>query len=309
MRSRRQPSQDSLELLLDTLCNVFGGIILITCLLALMNNKKSEGNQMPTSGKGSGQLIEQRLLSASSELERLKMLQIKLESADDAETRLLAAEHNDLQKTLERLRREKSDTTPSEIAPVLDPGEEVVKMRSKAEEAQAKLAEASSEESALKARATQITARIEEIQKMIGEKKKSQTQKLRFPKEGVNNKQPWFVAIKSGEVYPIYIPSGELFPGVTRKDIDSDRYSITLNSGGGWDMDQIQSQLAPLLGQIARSGGYVSMLIYGDDKSFDTFKSVKELIFSQGLKYGVEVLPSETPIFFTTKGGSSAPPL
>lgn len=309
MRSRRQPSQDSLELLLDTLCNVFGGIILITCLLALMNNKKSEGTQKPTQGKGSGQLIEQRLLAASNELERLKKLQSKLESEHDAETRLMASERNELQKTLERLRREKTETTPSEIAPVLDPGKEVVKLRSKSEEAQAKLAEASSEESALKARATQITARIEELQKLIGEKKKSQTRKLRFPKEGVNTKQPWFMAIKNGQVYPIYLSSGELFPGVTKQEIDSDRYSITLKSGGGWNVDDIQDQLAPLLSQVARSGVYVSLLIYGDDKSFDTFKSVKEQIFTQELKYGVEVLPSEAPIIFTTKGGSSAPPL
>ena len=29
-------SDDSLELLLDTLCNVFGGIVLIACLLAII---------------------------------------------------------------------------------------------------------------------------------------------------------------------------------------------------------------------------------------------------------------------------------
>lgn len=34
--------QDSLELLLDTLCNVFGGIILIACLLAMLSRPKSE---------------------------------------------------------------------------------------------------------------------------------------------------------------------------------------------------------------------------------------------------------------------------
>jgi hypothetical protein len=55
MRRQRQTSQDSLELLLDTLCNVFGGIILITCLLALMNNRKTDDSKQPTQGNGRGQ--------------------------------------------------------------------------------------------------------------------------------------------------------------------------------------------------------------------------------------------------------------
>ncbi len=309
MRSRRQPTQDSLELLLDTLCNVFGGIILITCLLALMNNKKSEGPQKSSLEVGRGQLIEQRLLAATKQLNRIKELHSKMGAADDAETRLLAADRAELQKTLERLRLEKMDTPPSAGASITDPGQEILALKSKVEETQAKLAEVSSEESALKAKATEITARIEEVKKKIGDKEKAQTRKLRFPKEGALNKRPYFLAIKDGLIYPIYLTTGQLFPGVIKRDINSDSYSITLRPGEGWSIPADQAKMSNFLSNLETGSDYISLLIYGDDGSFDSFKSLKNLIVNQGLQYGLRVLTAKEPIVFTTKGGTSAPPL
>ena len=309
-RLRRQPGQDSLDLLLDTLCNVFGGIILITCLLALMNHKKIDAPQKSSLHVGHGQLIEQRLLAATDELKRIEELHVKIQSMDDAETRLLSAERLELQKTLDRLRDEKTETVSSVGSPVVTvPAREVLGLKSKVDEARAKLAEASSEESALKARATEITARIAEIEKKIGDVEKTRTRKLRFPKERPHVKNSRFILIKDGAIYPVYLPDGKVFPGVEKRVISEHENTIEPRSGRGWTVENHQEKISSYLSQVNRASEYISLIIYRDDDSFQSFQTLKEWIIKQGLDYGFSVNHSKKPVTFTTKGGTSAPPL
>jgi hypothetical protein len=307
MRRQRQTSQDSLELLLDTLCNVFGGIILITCLLALMNNRKTDDSKQPTQGKGRGQLVEQRLLVANSELQRLKELEVKLNKSDDVDARLLAAERIELEKTLERLRKDKVTEPVNKEAMVIDPGEEIAKLRSKVEAAEAKLAEAASEESALKAKATELVTSIENIKKKIGEKQQARTQKLRFPKEKMQSKPPWHLIIKNGEIYPIHLPSGGAFKGVEIQDLGDNSHKVTAVAGEGLDVRSDREQILSLFGQVAGAGQYLSIIIHRDDQSFETFKSLKDMIFSQKIDYGLMVHEDQRPIQFSATGTLPAP--
>jgi hypothetical protein len=61
-----------MELLLDTLCNVFGGIILIACLLAMLSRPKVSPNATPVatpSDREAGILAEKRIEMAQAELD------------------------------------------------------------------------------------------------------------------------------------------------------------------------------------------------------------------------------------------------
>ena len=69
MRRRRALAPaDSLDLLLDTMCNTFGGIILIALLVALMPQKQPDGEAPSPSLT----LYEQRIAFAEAELAALK---------------------------------------------------------------------------------------------------------------------------------------------------------------------------------------------------------------------------------------------
>ena len=57
-----EESEDSLDLLLDTLCKAFGGIILITLLIALMSQEANNSPAVPTSFKTQW-LLEQQEIS------------------------------------------------------------------------------------------------------------------------------------------------------------------------------------------------------------------------------------------------------
>ena len=61
-------SDDSLELLLDTLCNAFGGIILITLLIALMSQEAHEAVIPPKNFRTQTLIQEQKILRMEGEI-------------------------------------------------------------------------------------------------------------------------------------------------------------------------------------------------------------------------------------------------
>ncbi len=313
MRRINQAPQDSLELLLDTLCNIFGGIILITCLLALMTNRKTKTVESQNRGaERRGELLEQRTQASTDELRRLKELEAKLKSAGDADLRKMAAERLELEKTLERLRSDKNDRTSDaknrQEVPVLDPGREIADLRSRVEQSHVKVAEASSEESAIKAKATELIAKIENIKEKIGSREKARTQKLRFPKERVQSKSPWHIILSHGEVYPKHMLNHEIFKGLEFKKISDTDHSVTPIRSKGLNIAADKAEILALLKQVAQDGLYASVIVCNDDSSFTTFRQLKELIFKAGLDYGLIVESHGREIFFSVSG-SSPPPL
>ena len=63
-----EESEDSLDLLLDTLCNAFGGIILITLLIALMSQEANNAAAVPTSFKTQWLLEQQEISRMENDL-------------------------------------------------------------------------------------------------------------------------------------------------------------------------------------------------------------------------------------------------
>lgn len=68
MKRRALIPADSLDLLLDTMCNTFGGIILIALLVALLSRTGGPSAEAPASQA----LHEQRIALAEGELEALR---------------------------------------------------------------------------------------------------------------------------------------------------------------------------------------------------------------------------------------------
>ncbi len=61
-------SEDSLELLLDTLCNAFGGIILITLLIALMSQEAHDAVAAPKNYRTQALIEEQKIVRLDDEI-------------------------------------------------------------------------------------------------------------------------------------------------------------------------------------------------------------------------------------------------
>ena len=145
-RKLHSNQQDSLDLLLDTLCNVFGGIIMIACLLAMLSrpqvSKEAANPENPTDHE-SGVLVEKRIEMAQAELDGLEKLRAQLQSEDDPSLRPLITQLTALKKTAEKLRQEKAKQ--DEIATikakekVRDSGNEIARLREQEQEVEKKL--------------------------------------------------------------------------------------------------------------------------------------------------------------------------
>jgi TolA-binding protein len=69
---RRQEEDSSLELLLDTMCNTFGGVMFIAISLAVMLSMRSAVNAVPADTSAEIRAVQQRIAELQLELEQQK---------------------------------------------------------------------------------------------------------------------------------------------------------------------------------------------------------------------------------------------
>jgi len=304
MRKNRVRSNDSLDLLLDTLCNVFGGIILIACLLALITQDK-KGPPVGVFSASEGQLLERRIESANDEISGLKQLLAELDREGDSNLRRLAAERDALRETLDRLRDDKMETAKQSEKETknafLDPGKELTTLKHQVQLKQRELEAAKSRINATTAKLGDVTDRLARLQGAIRESEANRVVKLRFPKERMKTKGAIPVIIQHGQIYPV----SENFPGLEVTRLRTDGIQVVTQPGRGWSLLNQAKAIRDLIDECKLAGGYLTIYVYRD--SFETFRELKTWMHDAGCEYGVEVWEDEVPLRFGTKGRAPAP--
>lgn len=114
-RRRRTTSADSLELLLDTICNTFGGVLFIAILVVIllrMTGESEEETPVPTVAPEHFQQQQNRLASLTAELALLREAragqQRLAEQFAEQEVRAQIVVRNDLQESFDQLQLEYS---------------------------------------------------------------------------------------------------------------------------------------------------------------------------------------------------------
>lgn len=78
MNLRRQRPSDSLDMLLDTMCNTFGGIILLAVLVTLLTSRERHGSAATASD--TQEMLQRRLAMAQANLQQALQLQKSLQT-------------------------------------------------------------------------------------------------------------------------------------------------------------------------------------------------------------------------------------
>ena len=306
MRKLNQPSGDSLELLLDTLCNVFGGIILVACLLALLAREQN-GPPVPILTGSEGLLLERRIEAAQDEVRGLKELITKLTDAGAGERQELAAERDQLRKTLETLRDEKSERL--RVAGELeanDPISVLVQLRAKVKQAQQRIADAEARGEAGQAKEKALLARLQDLTAETREVQEGQVQLLRFPKEKQPTKTAFYIILSRDQVFPLRDANDSVFSGLQHDVLPDDDFRVKPKIGMGFSPASDAGEVRGILERCRRNGSYVTLMVYAD--SFEAFRTTKDMIMAAGLDYGLKVVPEGRELTFGT-GGTSPPPL
>lgn len=305
MRKLRTNKDESLDLLLDTLCNVFGGIILISCLLSLLTQQRTPAPAAPSSlATAQGQLLAERLLAAQNELAGLLKLSSENQAAGQNPLQALIQERNELQAALDRLRKLQPADTNSDTSLPKERVGDLTELRAEVRALEQKIADAKARKQAADAKGRDLAGEIDSIRNQTAAEDEKRVEHVRFPKERASSKPPFHILLKYGALYPLQDAAGDKFPGITRVPKNDEAYEAIPKKSEGIPITD-RATIRRILASFQRWGGYASLDVYPD--SFETFRSLRLLILEAHLDYGFEVFPEHYIITFSPKGTSPSP--
>jgi hypothetical protein len=308
MRKLTISTGDSLDLLLDTLCNVFGGIILLACLIALFPSQS--GNPFPARQptEAQGLLLERRLAAADEELKGLQQLLDQPDHKGRNQLSHLEGERKELQAILDNLREDKTEKNRLRDEMTLAPNPTVTLGPLRRELAQLRLQIADTEAltEAAMAKKKALLKRLNNLREEAGLAGSSQVQMLRFPRERSPTKKPTFLILKGGQVFPVYDFNGNLFSGLSKTVEQNGDFSLRAKRGQGLSPVTDLATVKKILQTCLRNDMYIIFLVFAD--SYDEFRSIKAMAVQSGIDYGLNTFGDHEPIMFSDKG-EAAPPL
>ncbi len=285
MNLRRKKPADSLYMLLDTMCNAFGGIILLAVLVVLLTNK--EKSQAATT-TGSQALLNRQLALAQTNLAESLRLESSLQAraADPRwkEQMALLTSRQDLQDQIRQMREAVAENMKDvETAAAADPAARLKFLNTELADAQAKKLAA---QNSLAAQEEDISRRKEHLaglQQEVIAKLRDMQRPLRLPLEHTSDKPVIYVIVEHGRLYPCENP-----------DLSQDTTDIHWKPLGfmAQEADPIPGRgLAPnasgeYFRRLSGNSVYVAFVVYED--SFEAFIIAKQIAVASGLSYGWE---------------------
>ena len=280
MSKRDHGDSDSLELLLDTICNMFGGVLFIAMLLAVLTGVKGEGV-----AKSAG--VES--IAEASEL-RAELIQLEHEVPG-----LEAAALN---------LRSRQPTASMNI------GEISARLDMDLKTAEARLAQARDTLKSVQGRErdfdSQITAAAEtaarlkrsndELKQLIAREQQSKVADARLPVTRRTEKYPLHLILKGGRIYEVYRFDHENGITVNTADVTSkaigDKSLITPRSDAGFPPTSNLARHPRWRSIVAHRPAnkyFLYVMVYPD--SFDVFRSLRVESMRAGYEYDLIILP------------------
>jgi len=307
MRRKVRQSSDSLDLLLDTMCNAFGGIVLIAILVALLIEKP--GQEASDSSVSSKEALERS--RKARKLKRLESELQQLQSHYDQNREIieLIHERERLAETLAS-RQEAAALSTVELNERLDQAlrekssllEEVSRVRRDVASLEARIEENREQSAGLDA----------DMRDLVSNRmKKIRPAELRDAGGFQIN-----LIVRYGEIFPVrflqFTNDGEV-QGIMANE-DSVQWAGAIAQpipGHGWTLESDRGTLQALVGGISNYNRrhsarpsqrmHVSLFVYGD--SFEVIAPLRALIEDAGnIASGWEPWPEDVPLAFSANG-------
>jgi hypothetical protein len=281
--AREEEDGGSLDMLLDTLCNTFGGIILIALLLALSVNKKSVElyDKLVKTDDNQSELIKEREQLKNSLLD-LKDDNIEiLEELDDD----IFSKREEIEAIKDNLDDLNSDSSSMEklVQQQNEKLKDMLDMESKIEEERLSLEE---ELSRLEA--------IFEHQELSKELKKKPYRKVSLPQQKDTRKKPLPVIVAHGKMYPmvsINIGSVEKNEnGLLWNQTPDQRFQVKVDPGKGVDPmnnDALDLFLSSVRDspRLVKQNFFLNLFVFSDSENFSIFNKIRDEAVLRDLDY------------------------
>jgi hypothetical protein len=308
-RLAQMDGNGSLDLLLDTLCNVFGGIVLIACLLAILPRHKSPPPLLPTHVAGS-QMIERRMASAQIEIERMEAEIERLSSKTNPALAELQSRRASLEKLRDKLQNDKSTQEKMEVneaeAHAITETGDIEALQNTLNQLRFKNSQAEELDTASKEKIAFLEERSKQLADELSDITKGRTQAVRFPRERDAKKDPFPIILRYNSVYPLEIGNaGRGNPAIQKIPVHGgEAFQAKPLPGKGIINPMEDKQLDDTLKAAIRGDMYVSLYLYPD--SHEVFADLRDTLSRAGIRYGLEFVEQTRDLAFSSSG--TAPP-
>jgi hypothetical protein len=309
MNLRRKTPPDSLYLLLDTLCNAFGGIILLAVLVVLLTSK--EKSQSATKSD-SQEMLQRRLVLAQTNLKQSLQLSASLHTKanDDRWKQQIAllSTRKELQDAIQQVRDTVAQNSKElDTASAADPAERLKFLNAELATAQARKLEAENSLAAAKENIKRLEQRLADMEQQVTAKLNELERPLRLPKEHDTGKQVVWLIARYGHIYPCRNAD------LSRNETDIN-WTTELDTeiaepipGRGIDPIQNPSALSNYFGLQSGEDIYIAFNVFED--SFPAFIQAKQIAIRNGLAYGLDFQRiADGPLRFTHGHGYTPKP-
>jgi hypothetical protein len=308
MNLRRKTPPDSLYLLLDTLCNAFGGIILLAVLVVLLTSKEKT---QTSKAADSQEMLQRRLSIAQTDLRKSQQLAASLQ-AKASDERLkqqvaLLSTRKELQDAIQQTRETVAQTSKDlDTASAVDPSERLKFLNAQLAAAQAYKLEATNSLTAAEENTKHLKQRLADLERQVTAKLDELQRPLRLPKEHETGKRVIYIIARYGHIY--LCRNFDLSRNETDIDWTTTLTGETAEPKQGFGIDPTGSTagLINFFKNMSDDSVYVAFCVYED--SFPAFIRAKQLASNCGLAYGWEPFQiSDGPVSFGAVGHTPKP--
>ena len=302
MSRRRSSRQDSLELLLDTICNTFGGVLFIAILVVLLLQQTGGGPDIPAPASASPvelQLLAIRMEAVAADLARLRQnrdsQQAVVQSFAPAAIReqivrrhAVTVEQEALQSVVDQLLTENASLAGKVETLAVENGEVHVSL-----------------DAAL--------ARRKQAQSDLERDRQSRVEEVRMPVvRPAGGKQEIALVLRYGRLYVWHkYGLGSVRLGLNTDDFvvlsgDSDGLSTRPKPTAGVALDETaasQEAVRQVLRRFDKNTCYLAVVARPD--SYAAFRHLRDRAIELGFEYRLMPVETDTPI--TDRGSSGGP--
>lgn len=296
-RARKQ--EDSLDLLLDTMCNAFGGIIMIAILVALLIKDTKQAEKGPSEAVQAS-MVDRKLTQTREELEATRELQeqLKMQLQQAGEAAKLVEERDTLQKQFEETTA-RANAAESLLRSTTDTTE----ARGKKDAIEQKKAALLRETAELEKNAKELSEKLARIEKALAEARSQRTIELGPPAaERETKKNPFNVIFRHNRLYPLLSLGAN---GLARNEATVKWVEFRNGAeaqptpGVGIDAEKDEAALREFIALLRKVKGgmdvgselYVASYVYKD--SFPAFLRFKQALATANLGIGQGWKPVE----------------
>ncbi len=314
MKLRDDNSGDSLWLLLDTICNAFGGMLLIAILFALFSSQVRVVQDAGRLVALNTELQERRIALAQHDLELAQQVnaqqQALLANSDLATRVRLVAERDALRNDAEVLRGNTTRLNASLLdlsnTTQQDPEDRLKELRTQLDSERRAKTNQENNLAAARQNLQRLQTRLTDLQNQAKTERQEHVLKLRLPRETTQSKTSFSVMIRYGQLYFVHDPSDSFnhnTSALTFEPQDDDDIKVKPIRGRGIDI----RAAVKLLRAISNQDSYIVCWVYGD--SFHIFNQFKQLVTNSGFEYGWTPMSPDNFLTLTKHKVHSPPPL